>query len=129
MQGKVNMNLQLIITIGIKLVRLAITTLVNTKLLSFVCVSTGISFHGVKYVLNQHPISTLPYWFNLRLISRIAFHPQVNYQLLGENKKRIRSAIYWQNCPNCDEFIVVMKQSSNGNDILGELEKISYPQN
>jgi hypothetical protein len=55
---------------------------------------------------------------------KIHFHPQTKYQYLGQNKKGMASAIYWQICPSCDEFIICIKKSSNGNQVLGDLQNL-----
>ncbi len=42
-----------------------------------------------------------------------SFYPQMQSQQIGENGKGFYGIIYWQNCPNCKEFIICLKQTRN----------------
>lgn len=56
---------------------------------------------------------------------KVNFHPQIKYQYMGQNKAGLACALYWQTCPLCDKFIVYLKESSNGNEVLGDLENLN----
>ena len=63
---------------------------------------------------------------------QVEFHPQTRYQFLGQNGNGKHGALYWQTCPKCKEFLVFLKETKDGNIVLGELQnsealKIIYP--
>jgi hypothetical protein len=44
---------------------------------------------------------------------------------MGQNGKGIFAAIYWLKCPKCKEFIVCIKESSRGYEVLGNLKELN----
>lgn len=56
---------------------------------------------------------------------KVNFHPQLKCQFMGQNRTGLAVALYWQTCPSCDKFIVCLKESSNGNDVLGNPENFN----
>jgi hypothetical protein len=57
---------------------------------------------------------------------KASFHPEPKYQFMGQNGSGLAAALYWQTCPDCDKFIVWIKESSNGNEVLGELKSFDH---
>jgi hypothetical protein len=45
---------------------------------------------------------------------------------MGQNRAGVAGALYWQTCPVCDKFLVCVKESVDGNEVLGDLDNINY---
>jgi hypothetical protein len=56
---------------------------------------------------------------------KASFQLEPKYQFMGQNRSGLAAALYWQACPVCDKFIVCIKESSNGNEVLGELKSFT----
>lgn len=44
---------------------------------------------------------------------------------MGQNRAGIAGALYWQTCPVCDKFLVCLRESVDGNEVLGDLDNIN----
>jgi hypothetical protein len=51
----------------------------------------------------------------------ISFHPQTSCEFLGKNGNGLYAALYWQKCPKCREFLVFIKETKDGNIVMGDL--------
>ena len=63
-------------------------------------------------------ILIFPHLYNMECPKcKINFYPQTKCQYLGENHGEA-SAIYWQTCLGCEELVIILKKSTNANDVL-----------
>ncbi|MGA9150735.1 MAG: hypothetical protein WBZ36_09160 [Candidatus Nitrosopolaris sp.] len=66
------------------------------------------------------------YWLLLKCPNcKINFHPQLKYAYMGQNRAGVAGALYWQTCPGCDKFLVCIRESIEGNEVLGDLDNIN----
>lgn len=47
-------------------------------------------------------------------ICQTNLHPNMNNALIGKNQRNISMFVYYQICPECDEPIIGIKESSKG---------------